>query len=416
MKSKFNKVVFIFILASLTSSYFFLINSYESDPNLNINENLPLVSQESITVDSPTSFSNWKTGESYNIEWNSTGTISYIEIELYQSSNFIETIASSTYDDGSYTWTLGHDLEESDNYRIKITDTSNSTVYDYSSYFTIEKGRNIEITTPSSLTTWEAGTSHTIYWNSQGDVSYVNIELYEDNNYEGEISTNEYNDGSYSWNIPKLTTESTNYQIKIIDSSYDDIFDFSSKFTILEYRSITISSPSSSSSLTTGSSIHIRWSSTGAISNVKISLYHRNGRYQKTITSRTSDDGSYRWNIPHSLVSGQYYIMVEDSNDSSVSDRSSYFQITNVVHVTLIIIGVIGAIGIGTYFLFYITKKEKGRGIKEAIKTVQESSVAQRKNLALRESKIERAANMIWAQKNKRKKIEYIAQRFAKKS
>ncbi|MFX0092094.1 MAG: Ser-Thr-rich GPI-anchored membrane family protein [Candidatus Hodarchaeota archaeon] len=55
---------------------------------------------KSITVTNPSSSSTWAIGSAYAIEWTSTGNITNVKIELYSGSTLVETIASSTNNDG----------------------------------------------------------------------------------------------------------------------------------------------------------------------------------------------------------------------------------------------------------------------------------------------------------------------------
>jgi len=66
------------------------------------------------------------------------GSISNVKIELYKGSTFKSTIASSTSNDGSFSWSIPSSLTAGKDYKIKIIDTSNSYVYDYSDQFEIK--------------------------------------------------------------------------------------------------------------------------------------------------------------------------------------------------------------------------------------------------------------------------------------
>lgn len=93
---------------------------------------------DSLTVKTPQSSTSWETGSSYNIYWNSTGTISDVKIELYMNDVFEREIISSTSNDGLFYWTIPSDLEDSTQYQIKITAISNSLINDFSDFFEIK--------------------------------------------------------------------------------------------------------------------------------------------------------------------------------------------------------------------------------------------------------------------------------------
>ncbi|MFX1480317.1 MAG: Ser-Thr-rich GPI-anchored membrane family protein [Promethearchaeota archaeon] len=90
--------------------------------------------------------------------------------------------------------------------------------------------------------------------------------------------------------------------------------------------SITVTSPTSSSSWETGTIHPITWTSEGSISYVKIELF-KNGVFEMEIVASTPDDGSYDWTIPMTLVnSTQYQIKISDVSNSDTNDFSDEFE------------------------------------------------------------------------------------------
>ena len=84
-----------------------------------------------ITVTDPNGGETLQSGNTLNINWDSnvSGNVS---IQLYVNSSFNSNISSNTANDGSYYWNIPSSVGQGSNYKIKITSTSNSTVYDYS--------------------------------------------------------------------------------------------------------------------------------------------------------------------------------------------------------------------------------------------------------------------------------------------
>ncbi len=80
-----------------------------------------------ITVNSPYSGVNWYAGTTHTITWNDNLSEN-VKLELYNGNGFVQTISSSTASDGSYNWTIPQALS-SGSYRIKITSTTNSSIY-----------------------------------------------------------------------------------------------------------------------------------------------------------------------------------------------------------------------------------------------------------------------------------------------
>ena len=104
---------------------------------------------ERITITSPTSADRFVSGDSL-ITWTSTGDVNYVKIDLYKDNAYLETIISSTTNDGSYIWEKETDeYEYGLNYQIKISDSDDNTVYDYSDYFTLDAVRHGYSSDPS---------------------------------------------------------------------------------------------------------------------------------------------------------------------------------------------------------------------------------------------------------------------------
>jgi len=95
---------------------------------------------KTITIHSPKTNDVFDNG--YNdIDWSTTGTISYVRIELYYGGSFLEVIESkeSNYY-SSYDWYLSSSdiYSEGSYYQIKISDYYDNSIYDFSDYFSIE--------------------------------------------------------------------------------------------------------------------------------------------------------------------------------------------------------------------------------------------------------------------------------------
>ena len=103
------------------------------------------------------------------------------------------------------------------------------------------------------------------------------------------------------------------------------------EFTYYEPPSLTVTNPDSISLWETGTSHSITWTSTGAISDVKIELY-RGGVFEMEIVASTTNDGSYSWTIPSGLAdSTLYQIRISDVSNPATYDDSDNFEIFTTV-------------------------------------------------------------------------------------
>ncbi len=195
----------------------------------------------------------------------------------------------------------------------------------------------IAVQNPSSGDILYAGGSVTITWDYFDlDSNYVKIELYEGGNWVQEIDSYYYNYGYRSWNIPDTIDESSSYQIKISDQYNSSTYDFSDYFTIEYQRSITVRTPSYSSTWFKGESYNIRWNSEYAEQgNVAISLYKDDTLIEEIDDDVNNYDGynyygynSYSWTVSNDLTIGDdYQIKITSNLYGDVEDFSDDFSI-----------------------------------------------------------------------------------------
>ncbi|MFX1238285.1 MAG: Ser-Thr-rich GPI-anchored membrane family protein, partial [Promethearchaeota archaeon] len=331
-----------------------------------------------IRVTSPTAETSWQAGSTQTITWNSTGTITNVDIDLYYLG-IRSYIARNILNEGSYSWTLNTSYTYyTDYYQIRISDSNNPSTFSSSPYFEITPIThidNITVTNPTAETSWQAGTTQTITWTSTGSITNVDIDLYYLGKNHSTIAKSTSNKGSYSWMLASYYANYTDsYQIRISDSSNPSIYGYSPTFFQITapggVDTITITSPTEKTSWQAGTTQNITWTSTGSISHVHIHLYH-SGRYHSTIVLNTLNDGSYSWTLNSSYTdyTDSYRIRISDSSNLSTHDMSpSYFEITEknkyaASRVDLgvevfILIGVVSIVIVGTTSLGYISFKK----------------------------------------------------------
>ncbi len=188
---------------------------------------------DSLTVTSPTASSSWQAGSTQSITWTSTGSITNVDIDLYYLGVFHSSIASSTSNDGSYSWTLASSYANyADSYTIRIEDSSTPSTYDYSAnYFEITVPDSLTVTSPTASSSWQAGSTHSITWTSTGSIANVDIDLYYLGVYNSTIASSTSNDGNYSWTLASsYTNYADSYQIHIEDSSNPSTYDDSAAY------------------------------------------------------------------------------------------------------------------------------------------------------------------------------------------
>ncbi len=195
-------------------------------------DNFEIEDTRSLTVVLPDSITSWAISETKDIDWNSTGIIANVKIDLYENGAFVMELAASTPNDGSFSWTVPIGLNDSILYQIRISDALDTTMEDYSDNFEIEDTRSITVVTPDSTTGWTMGDTRDITWTSTGTIANVKIELLVNSISIMDIAVSTPNDGTYEWAIPNTLANYTDYVIRVSDFSDPTVFDDSETFTI----------------------------------------------------------------------------------------------------------------------------------------------------------------------------------------
>ncbi len=185
----------------------------------------------------------------------------------------------------------------------------------------------IIITNPVGGEIWGAGTTQTIEWTTEGEISNVKIELWDGIKLYDTLEESIQNTGNYQWDIPFDIEGDDSYIIRIIDTENEEIFGESeSKFSIAEER-IRVTSPQGGEAWALGSSQTIEWITEGVITNVKIELWKDNAIY-KQLSANHPNTGFYEWDIIKGGDSG-----IETGEDYQVkvtySANSDIFGISN---------------------------------------------------------------------------------------
>jgi hypothetical protein len=171
-----------------------------------------------INVTSPSAGAVWNSGNNYWISWGSSGAGPFVTIDLYAGDSLSCTIVNHTDNSGLRSWTLAQDQSSGSDYRIKITSDSDITIFGFSDYFTIERPGNISISSPVWDTSWEAGTTQAITWDSYGAGDEVSIELLKWGTLITTLTPSTPNDGVFEWAIPaRISLEDPGdfYQIRV---------------------------------------------------------------------------------------------------------------------------------------------------------------------------------------------------------
>ena len=292
-----------------------------------LQEEAPIV--KSLTLINPNGGEELSTGKIYTMTWSSEN-IGTLKIEFSDNGGSSWDVITDNIDasSGSYTWIIPE--TESDHCYIRISDTADAPINDSSdSPFGIVKYRMIKLLSPQGGERWQAGTVHSISWESAG-VSVVDI-VYSTDNGESwnDIAADvDASAGKYDWQVPDGSSDRC--LIKIVDAENDECFDVSDNvFTIELQPYLELTSPVGGEEWIFGTTRSIAWTSSG-ITTLIIEYSVDNGDTWITIGDTVSASAmSYSWHVPD-VSSSICLVRISDVNGSNLMDvTDSTFSIVS---------------------------------------------------------------------------------------
>lgn len=292
-----------------------------------------------LAVTSPVSSTNWNTGTSHYLSWTYSGNPgTYVKLALYNGTALAAELSSGTLtSNGRLLWNILWNLPASSSYRIKITSISDTTIYDFSDYFTLTYvPATITVTAPAAGAVWTAGTSRQIYWASSTTVpgSWVAIYLCDSTQVLAiDPGVNRLN-GVCSWTIPATQKGGSSYRVKIVSTEDTSVYGYSGYFTITgQPDRITLTSPVYGSSWTAGDWYTIYWTYSGPGlpgTEVTLELYDSASLVDTILQNAGITNLCYFWQVPAAMPAGNVYrIRISSKTLDTVFDFSDYFSVTN---------------------------------------------------------------------------------------
>jgi hypothetical protein len=186
-------------------------------------------------------------------------------------------------------------IDIGDNYLYVANLEAGLSIFDVSDFTSF-----IRITSPNGGEIWTIGTTKSIRWISSGVNGNVKIEYSPDDQVTWKtISTSTANSGSFNWIIPDDV--SAHCHVRIADAS-DTISDSSdAEFSIAPVATLTLTSPNGGETWQANSDHTITWTSSGAITTVKLEISSDGGGSWLEIAGSIANNGFYAWTVPNTL-------------------------------------------------------------------------------------------------------------------
>ncbi len=234
---------------------------------------IELVPSLSLKVESPNGGETWILGSAQSVQWIYTGNPgSSVKIEALKGERVIATIPSvpiGSGGSGSFNLTVPSRTPLGDDYRFRVTSTSNPAYTDVSDApFTIASP--IVVVSPDGGEVWQLGSAQSVQWSyTSNPGSTVKIEALRGETVIATVSNVPIGSGGtgfFNLTVPFRTPLGDNYRFRVSSTSNPAYTDTSNApFTISADTgsSITIVSPDGGEIWTLGSAQSVQWTYTG---------------------------------------------------------------------------------------------------------------------------------------------------------
>lgn len=278
-------------------------------------------------VDTPNGGEEWIAATENTILWTPGNCGPSAKIELLRNGAVCSTIAPSTPNDGSFTWTAQQCSGASDGYKVRVTDLSGDGRDDSDTAFRILACQTT-VTSPNGGESWQAESAQTITWTSTHCGADVRIELLHAGIVCSTIAASTANDGSYAWTPSQCGGNRTDYRIRVTDLRGGLIDESDAVFSISDPPcAVHVTAPNGGESWTEGFPHDITWSSAHCTGTVKIELL-LNGVLCATIAASTADDGLHTWTAQRcGSTSSGYTIRITDVASGAFDVSDAIFSI-----------------------------------------------------------------------------------------
>ncbi|MBD3350250.1 MAG: hypothetical protein GF364_02075, partial [Candidatus Lokiarchaeota archaeon] len=285
------------------------------------------------TISTPSSSTNWNSGEGHKIYWTTEGLVDNVDIDLYKGGTYVDNIASNVPDTGRYPdpigeyWYVSMDYVTGSDYYINISNVDDPLSWSKSDDFSITQAKTIEVTNPTFNVHWKRGDTYDITWTWTGVITNVDIKLIDGITPVYDIADDVANDGTFEWNIP-LSIDLDMYSIRVYDGSDNGIYDGSSAFYIDAQDEIYFTAPTSGSEWTAGVLNWIHWHATGDFSTLSMDLYDNGVLVENVFDSVSVAHGNNQisWACHGSRSGDNFKFKLYDPSDATFYAWSEQFS------------------------------------------------------------------------------------------
>jgi hypothetical protein len=283
-----------------------------------------VVKLPSITVTSPNGGEYWKNGEIKDITWTSTGGMVNVKVEKSTDGGSSWTpIWTSIPNDGSQPWGLSGMY--SNQCRIRISDASNSAIYDVSNgNFTVAD--RIHVGSPNGGELWFVGTSRYVNWIPTG-LSGAAVTVNYSTNGGAAWTTlvpSTPDDGSEPVTVPDAPTLQA--RIRVVHATVNgDTSDANFAIT----RRLHVTSPNGGENWASGDTHNITWTASG-LPGTLVNVYKstNGGATFEGIRANVPDNGTFPWVVSDPPTSQARIMVIHVTHGTNCDSSDANFTIS----------------------------------------------------------------------------------------
>jgi len=304
-----------------------------SDPSITDTSDGPFTIASPIVVVSPDGGEVWQPGSRKAVQWSYTGNPgSTVKIEALRGETVVATIPSVPIGSGGigfYNLTVPFSTPVGDNYRFRVTSTSNPAYTDTSNapfIISADSGSSITLVSPTGGEIWTQGSTQFINWTYAGNPgSTVKIEFLKGSTVLKTVTGISTSSGSVNVPVPYSTPIGDDYRVRIT-STINPVYTDTSAAPFMVESAITVVSPNGGEDWQQGSAQTIQWSYSSNPGSAVLIEALRGERVIATIPSvpiGTGGSGFFNLTVPSGTPLGDdYQIRITSASYPACTDMS----------------------------------------------------------------------------------------------
>jgi hypothetical protein len=200
-------------------------------------DNFEIYTYKSLKLLSPTDISDWGIPEDQLIRWTWTGEFSHVNIEISKGSE-LKYALLNIENTGIYPFRLPYYEEPGNDWSVTLSVSNYQSIYDTVDNLEAHIKKTVSILDPNTNKVIFRNDYYDLVWISNGTISDVKIELFEEDVFVQTITDRTINDGRFLWHIISNVSRSDSYRIKISDADNSNVYDFSDKYFEIDDQTI----------------------------------------------------------------------------------------------------------------------------------------------------------------------------------